>query len=150
MMRHLIPMAIMSMLLVTLGASDSTIPEWYSVEEWEIEVCSKWGGTAEAQQHGGKAEGSSFMFDTTITLQAAKVLDGNDTIYEVAWYFRPTDSQQKYEVSLVGKSTKEIYTGNAQPGTGDSNYHAEFSKQKYDSAILRYETGLLEVPIVEK
>lgn len=140
---------------ISITYSDSTIPEWYKVENWEIEVCSKWGGTADAQLGGGgTAEGSSYMFSTTVTLQGQRSTvteDGeNTTVYEVAWYFRPMDGEQQYSITLMGSRPKTIYTGSAKPEFGDSNYHAVESDQEYDSVKIKYETGSLVVPIVEK
>jgi len=93
MKKSVLILTVMLLFSVIFTASDSTIPDWYKVENWEIEVCSKWGGTADAQTHGGSAEGKGYMFQTTVTLQGQKYMveeDGeNKTIYEAAWYFRP-------------------------------------------------------------
>ena len=38
--------------IVNAGSSDFNprVDDWDAVQDWEIEVCSKWGGTDEAQQ----------------------------------------------------------------------------------------------------
>ncbi len=142
------------LLSISIALSQVTIPGWYKLEDWEIDVCSKWGGTADAQLGGGTAEGSSYMYSTTVTLQGQKsnvTVDGeNRTVIEAAWYFRPIDSEQQYSITLIGSSRKTIYTGSAKPEFGDSNYYAEESSVDYDYVMIKYETGALTVPIVEK
>ena len=135
---------------------DPVVDNWYKVEDWEIEVCSKWGGTAEAQTYSSTATGSAYMFSTTVTLQGEKSISGeeenstNTTLYEAAWYFRPMGSQQEYSVLFTGDGTETIYEGSASPERGDANYHAEESTKEYTSVKIKYETGTLTVPIVEK
>ena len=137
-------------LVAAFAANGSTVPGWYRVEPWEIEVCSKWGGTAEAQTYGGTAEGESYMFLTTVTLQAQRLELEGSSVYEVSWYFRPMESPQQYSVMLVGESTTTVYQGAAQPEFGDSNYYADELEAEYEHALLKYETGSLKVPIVRK
>jgi hypothetical protein len=142
---------ILLMVPVIVSKDDNTIP-WYVVEPWEVEVCSKWGGTATAQQNAGTASGSSYMFLTTITLQGKRTLvrdEGqNKTIYEAAWYFRPLDKSQEYRIVFIGNKTKTVYTGKATPENGDANYYAEESADSYTDVQIIYQSGTLKVPIV--
>jgi hypothetical protein len=143
---------LIAMPVIILG--DNTLP-WYEVQDWEIEVCSKWGGTASVQQTGANAEGQSYLYATTITLQAQKTVmmsenESNSTIYEVAWYFRPLKKEQTYTIELIGDGTEQIYHASASPEKGDANYQAIESSQEYESARISYESGSLTVPVVEK
>jgi len=138
------------MMMVPVTFSDPTIDDWYDVEDWEIEVCSKYGGTAEAQTGvTAKAQGDAYMYQTTVTLQGQKSKSGDSYIYETAWYFRPMNEDQEYSIELIGPGvSKEIYKNAATKELGDSNYHAEESNVQYDSVKIIYETGTLTVPIV--
>jgi len=138
-------------LALPLTLSDFTIDGWYPVEDWEVKVCSRYGGTAEATNiAGARAAGDAYMLKTTVTIQA-QVTKGEKNIYEVAWYIRPMEQQQQYKVELFGPDgSEQIYTGSASIHTGDSNYHAMETDKEFINARLTYETGYLLVPIVEK
>jgi len=138
-----------------LGKEDVIIEHWYPIEDWEIEVCSKWGGTAEASSNaagGAVATGSTNLALTTLTLQGQKtyIADDETYIYEAAWYLMPLGDTQKYKVQFIGDSgVIMVYEGSAGP-TGDANYYAEETDEEYDKVKLIYETGTLTVPMVEK
>ncbi len=141
--------------IIAVSASQYIMP-WYAVEDWEIEACSKWGGTTQAATISSGTVGSSFLDQTTVTLQA-QATAMNDSYgqvtytYEVAWYFQPVQNQQAYKVQLLGPDkTKDIYKGSATVSNGDSNYYAEETTTRYDKAKIIYETGTLLVPVVEK
>lgn len=148
----------MLLLIVPMTFSDNvaigvgTIDGWYIVEDWEVDVCSNWGGTAEANGFSAVAERDSYMYRTTVTLQAQKspVQDSDENIIEVAWYFRPMDKDQEYTIELLGSGLKEIYQGSSTKARADANYHAEQTDRAFTHAKITYETGTLTVPIVEK
>lgn len=154
-MKCIIYVVLCLLLLPMITSKDDNTLPWYSVEDWEIEVCSKWGGTATSQQNAGTASGSSYMFMTTITLQGQKTLvttaTGNTTLYEAAWYFRPLNRQQQYSIVFIGTANnmKTVYKASASPETGDSNYYAEESTESFDKVRIIYETGTLTVPIMD-
>ncbi len=141
--------------IIAVSASQFIMP-WYAVEDWEIEACSKWGGTTQATTISTGTVGSSFLDQTTVTLQAQKTVmndsDGKLTsVYEVAWYFQPVQNDQSYKVQLLGPGkTDEIFKGSSTAVNGDSGYYAEETSSGFDKAKIIYETGSLLVPIVQK
>jgi len=153
--RILVTFVVFLIYIFTISAGQYIMP-WYEVESWEIDVCSKWGGTEQAGIINTGIVGTSFLGQTTATIQAQKTTindseEGLSIIYEVAWYFQPIGSDQAYKVQLLGPGrTDEIYKGSATVTNGDSGYHAEETDKNYDKAKILYETGTLLVPIVEK
>jgi len=155
-MKKLIFILMVAFLMLPIGNGQSVvIDDWYPIYDWEVDVCSNYGGTALAQKsQGGTATGSSYMFLTTVTLQGEKTVqedeDGTINIYEYAWYFRPMDGDQQYKVEVIGTGgTRKIYEGTATKELGDSGYHAEESQVELTRLKITYETGSLLVPIVE-
>ncbi|MGM5482954.1 MAG: hypothetical protein ACQESF_05810 [Nanobdellota archaeon] len=138
------------------GASgfDHTEDAWHDVEDWEVEICSKWGGREKAQSHTGGMMSTQFQ-DQAATVQAlVKELyagDKNLYVYEVSWYLQPIKGQQKYKVLLRAENgqTKKVAAGSAPATSGDSGYYAEENTSiNYTNVILDYESGKLVAPVV--
>jgi hypothetical protein len=140
---------------------DPTIDEWYKVEPWEVEVCSKWGGGAEPQSYSGSGIRTKSIVSgsETVTLQAQRTsykLSSNITtfLYEASWYYQPMVGSDSYKVYLVkGTTDKLIYEESTTAQTGDGNYYVvQFDKDPgYDSVLLEYSSGKkLSVTIQKK
>jgi hypothetical protein len=129
---------------------------WYQVSAEELEICATDGGFTTTGITGSSSTGSSFISQTTLTLQGLKTViieeDGNYTIYEIAWFFRPIQTQQAYKIILLTENNKEkiIFEGSAMPSRGDANYYAEENTIIYAKVKIEYESGTLTVPIIKK
>lgn len=142
------------LLLTAATGFDHREDDWYKVEDWEVEVCSKWGGTGQAQTYTGGVMSTEFHKQAATVqahLKEHYAGDKNLYVYEVSWYLQPISGQEKYEVILKGDSTeKKIATGSAPSTAGDAGYYAEQNTSvNYTSVILDYESGSIEAPIVE-
>lgn len=137
---------------------DPKVDSWYDVQEWEVEVCSQWGGIGEVQKSSATPFGSeTYLYSMAITLQAEKkrhyVGDANFTyIYDVGWYIQPLKGSVDYKVYLVTESGHEklLGEGAANMRTGDSGYYAEENTSiAYENAKIVYGEGSgLLVPVV--
>lgn len=147
-----------SMVLARTSRFNPKVDSWYDVEEWEVEVCSQWGGTADVQKSAATPFGSeTYLYSMAITLQAEKKRHylgaSNYTyVYDVGWYIQPITGSVDYKVYLIDESDNEklIADGAANMATGDSGYYAEENTTKaFSSAKIVYGEGSgLIVPIV--
>jgi len=106
-------------------ASPQIISDWYSVSQWEIEICSKFGGIVQdtASSQTGVISSPS-LASTTFTLQASKTkqLDGK-LIYSFAWYVQPMAGLVDYQINFVDDlNSLKIVRGQASSDNPASNY----------------------------
>jgi len=77
--------------------------DWYPVDDWELEVCSKWGGTLEAQSEATSSN-PIYLSQTTLSLQGRKqvyIVPGvNRNLYKISWYLEPL-TDMDYRIELV-------------------------------------------------
>ncbi len=140
------------LMVVCAAAFDPRIDNWYAVEDWELEICSKWGGTTEAQS-GGTSSQAVFLSQNTISLQGRRQVynvEGFDrTLYTASWYIEPI-ADLGYRVELVGQDKEYVLDhGTASissPGTG---YYADYSNESYTGVRITYGDAWLRVPLVE-
>jgi len=139
---------------------DHRIDNWYDVEDWEIAVCSKWGGAGEPQSYSGMgftATGIASGLET-VTLQGQKTVyniegQNSSVIYEASWYYQPFVGSKSYRVYLAKGARKElIFEGSSTAQTGDGNYHAEeFSTDPgFTHVLIEYDLKSLSTRIQEK
>ncbi len=125
---------------------------WYDVEEWEIEVCSKWAG--HASPANAETTTGYFAYGTTsLTIQAFKTDFGNSTLYEIYYYIEPYEESQEYTLQLVNEATrnyKEISSGTIGIHSGVADYYAEYLDENFNQVRLVHKHGELKVPIIEK
>ncbi len=129
---------------------DPRVDGWYEVSDWELDVCTKWGGTGRAQSGHISQEGETRISQLEVTLQAYKAEYEGNTLYEVAWYIKPFRGEEEYTVLLDGDQELEIYAGSATNTAGDNGYDARHMNASFESATIIYDSGRLVVPIVEK
>lgn len=135
--------AVFLLILMPKTFSTYELPDWYAVESWEVEVCSKWGGTAEAQSGSVTLTTTVYLYDLTYTINAQKTeFPDNITFYEVGYYIQPITSDVEYSVRLKNKATGDKYnitTGaTASAVSGSSGFSAFYSNVTYDVAQLGY------------
>jgi hypothetical protein len=144
---------------ITAGGDNKETYEldWYAISAEELEICKTDGGLTNSGIIGSTSSGTTYISQTTLTLQGLKTIveeeeNGNSTIFEIAWFFRPFQSQEAYKIILIGKDIKNkiIYEGSSMPSRGDANYYAEESKILYTHVKIEYDSGTLTVPIVKK
>lgn len=136
--------ALIFLLVITpLTFSTYELPDWYAVEDWEIETCSKWGGTAEAQSGSVTLTTNVYLYELTYTINAQKTeFPDNITLYEVGYYIQPITSDVEYSVRLKNKATGDNYNitigATASAVSGSSGFSAFYSNVTYDIAQLGY------------
>lgn len=133
---------------------DPRVDSWYSVEPWELEVCSIWGGTREAASDATSST-SIYLSQTTLSLQGRKqtydIGGFNKTLYTVSWYMEPL-ADMSYRVELVNDDKMisfKIDDGKASYSSPAIGYHSEYYDAEYTEVKMLYGTNWLKVPIIE-
>ncbi len=131
--------------------SDTEVKDWIAVDDWEVELCTMWGGTEE--QYATETEAiSPELSQLTLTIQAKKKALSNSTLYEVAWYIGPLADSVEYTIIVTSETgqTKELYAGIANHITGDANYEAFEERIEYVTATIKTQEGeTLSVPFIQ-
>ncbi len=145
--------------IVNASSSDFNprVDAWDYVEEWEIVVCSKWGGTETAQQ-GATSTNNIALSHLTLTLQAKKIeYPDNKTVYTVSYYIEPLDKKQ-FAVRLFNTQNNAQYiitplsiVSYSSPATG---YKVVHLNQGFDTAQISYGStnsieNIITIPIVD-
>ncbi len=130
------------------------VDRWYKVEDWELDVCSKWGGAKQAYHYETSNNNKIYLSQLTLTLQAEKIVypSNNSVLYKVSWYFEPAKGEYKYEINLLkngGSSPKQISSGAASYESPAVGSYAEYLNEDYAYAQLVYENKWVKVPIIE-
>ncbi|MBU1946852.1 MAG: hypothetical protein KKC54_07855 [Nanoarchaeota archaeon] len=139
-----------SLLIIVSGSSK--IKDWYEVEDWELDVCSKWGGTEEAQS-GATTSSKFYLSQTTLSLQARKQIYGLDQInetknlYTASWYLEPME-EKEYKIELIGASPKTIGSGTASYESPANGYYADYHNETYTDIKMTYGDEWINVPII--
>ncbi|MFH1641903.1 MAG: hypothetical protein ABIC04_03305 [Nanoarchaeota archaeon] len=136
------------------------IPNWYPVELWELNYCSKWGGVAESTA-GVQSNEAIFLSQTTFALQGKKeiynVPDYNKTLYQASWYFEPFGGSTSYIVHLENETGQyKIGEGSASrtsPGYGFFPTMTDptngYLEGNYTYVRISYGSSYLRLPLVE-
>lgn len=135
------------------------IDNWYDVEDWELEVCRKWGGTPSAYNVDN---GPTYLSQTTITLQGEKSekLPDETTMYEVAYYIEDAMNRSlEYAVGLYNPNTEEykriVGITSLSENEAASGYEAYYLSEEYTQVDLGYvlededTLTIVSVPIVD-
>lgn len=137
--------------LVYGGVRTPTTP-WYEVEEWEIEVCSKFAGNT-APENAETETGFAAYGTTSMTIQAYKTNLGDENFYEVYYYIEPYEETQQYILQLVNENQKlnyEIASGTIGINAGVADYYTNYSTQNFNEVRLVHKYGAFKVPIIER
>ena len=130
------------------------IPGWYGVEEWEIEVCTQWGGAEEAQNSYSTEGGPVILSQTTLSLQAKKIsynIENVSTLYEASWYLEPLGEDMAYSIYLINQNgnNKLIGEGTATKSKPLNGYYANYHNSDYTQIKMSYGGKTLQIPIIE-
>jgi len=138
--------------------SGTRIMSWYPVEDWELEVCSMWSGTDEAQHSSVMQSSEIYLSQLTLTLQGKRILyPDNSSLYEFAWYIQPAQGNVEYSVFAYNENnTNEYYVldgGIISSGSmfGAGGYVAFFDEKEYTRLKIEYKQNTkeyLDVPII--
>jgi hypothetical protein len=150
---------VLVVLLVTITIKQSSsfnprIDDWYTIEPWELEICSKWGGTKEAQS-GATSSAAIYLSQTTLSLQGKKqsydIAGVNRSLYTVSWYLEPLD-EMSYRVELINDDESISF----KVGDGDSSYsepavgyHSEYYDKEFTAVKIQYGLNWLKVPLID-
>ena len=135
---------------------------WYKVADWEISVCSGWGGiTKESEEDASSGETSGkrmsqySALDLSAALQAGILevepgeveLPSGTMIYEVSWYFQPVYESINYEVLVyyADGTSVTIEDTSATPSTGYTGYWANETNLTFTHAILKSDDKNIEI-----
>jgi hypothetical protein len=137
--------------LVYSGVRTPTTP-WYDVEDWEIEVCSKFSGSA-APSNAEIETGYVAYGTTSMTIQAYKTNLGEESLYEVYYYIEPYTESQQYILQLINENQRlnhEIASGTIGVNAGVMDYYTNYSTQNFNEVRLVHKNGAFKVPIIER
>lgn len=125
------------------------IANWYAVQDWELEVCQKWGGTVSEGTVSGRFRAQTdIVQSTTVTLQAHRIVGPQNTTYELAWYVEPAMNAMPVSVYLLGTPDMLVANGTADFRAPSVGYWAGELEADYTEALLRFSGQTLSVPVV--
>lgn len=123
---------------------------WHAVEDWEVNVCKKWGGRTQAEQ--GETAPATAYGDMSATLQARKTKTLHETLYEATYFIETYSITTNYDIKLVNKktgATHTITTGNLETGSGTTDYWTKYLPEDYTEIELTYAKGRISAPIIK-
>lgn len=152
MMKYKKLLSILYILLIATLVTADVVLDWYAVEDWELEVCSKWGGTEEAQS-GASYSSPIFLSQTTLSLQAKKEtydqIENASSLYKVSWYLEPIEDIN-YQVLLRGnESPITIAEGEVTYDQPAQGYYAAYHNNSYTKIRMIYGGEWIELDVVE-
>lgn len=145
---------VLLVLLANTILAPSPRAPWYQVEDWEAEVCSKWGGTQFSGQEA-VTEGRKLSFaKMTATAQAKRFrAPENFYVYEVGWYIDSFAELIDYELVLINPSKpglrRRVVSGSLAPEAGAVGYETYNLTDDYTELVLQYSGGSVTTPIIE-
>ena len=156
--KSVVLLVFVSFILLFLLANNISAPTpttpWYEVEDWEKEVCSKWGGTRFAGQEA-VTTGRKFSWAAmTATVQGKKLkTPENYYLYEVGWYIDSFSEVTDYEILLINPSKLDwkykVASGSLSPDSGTVGYEVFNLTQDYTHITLVYSGGTVTTPIIQ-
>jgi len=141
-------------LIPAISSFDPKIDPWYAVEDWEYELCSKWGGTQEAES-GATSSDPIYLSQTTLSLQGKKQtydIDGvSKILYTVSWSLEPM-STVSYRIDLINASESiilKIAEGSATSSLPIADFHTNYYDENYTAVKMQYGSKWIKVPLVK-
>lgn len=127
---------------------------WYQVDDWEKEVCSKWGG-AQSPVQEAVTFGRVFSYGAlSATVQGNKFrTPENNYIYDVAYYIDSFAEDTDYEILLVNPARADVFKrvagGRLAPGAGKAGFETYNLTQDFTHIKLTYTGGHIMSPIMQ-
>ncbi|MBW3013849.1 hypothetical protein KY335_01240 [Candidatus Woesearchaeota archaeon] len=130
-------------------AFSAPIANWYAVQDWELDVCNKWGGTVTDGTVSGRFRAQTDIIQsTTVTLQAHKIVGPQNATYEIAWYVEPAMNAMAISIYLKGTQNFLVANGTADFRAPSVGYWAGDLPANYSEAIIQFSGETLSVPVV--
>jgi len=128
-------------------------PPWYEVDDWETDVCSKWGGTSFAGQAAVTTGRKLSWADMTATVQAKKFKSKEKYfIYEVGWYLDSFGKKLSYDIKLINEARPDLFylvdEGSLLPESGKTGFEVYNLTDDYDAVRFTYTGGAVTVPVI--
>ena len=128
---------------------------WYPLDSWEIDTCSKWGGTLE-NQIGAVTSSPIALSRTTLTIQGRKSVlqqqNGTLVFYQASWYLEPIEGTMNYRVELqapVTGVTKTIAQGVASFQTPAVGSYVDYLQEQYYTLRMFFGNDWIQVPLIQ-
>jgi len=153
----LIGFCVVLAILITL-ASSQFVPDkpsqWYTLEPWEIDVCSKWGGRTAPAQTQVVEEGLTGFGPFTYSLFGKKALvpGENETLYIYAYYLESYSVLMDYSIDLFNAQTQRRQSlESGTLGVGDNTLvnKAEYLNEEYTHIRIIHQFGQTMMPLEE-
>jgi len=127
---------------------------WYEVQQWEKDVCSRWGGTGTSGQAAVTTGRKLSWASMSATVQGKKFkTPEKNYIYEVSWYIDSFSESTNYEITMINPSKPELKylvdSGSLGPETGTIGHEAYNLTQDFTQIKLTYSGGAITTPIAE-
>jgi len=137
--------------------SQYVIPEWDSLEPWEIQQCTQKLTSQINGIHGANTQSKidPYLFGITLTLQATQRSNNYEEDHyenELAWYLESVDKNVSFTISVMSPTGGEsviVKQRKSEQGNGDAGYYAWVGHKKLSSARINYEGKYFEVPVVQ-
>ncbi len=146
-------LALIIVMLLPLATADFRIPGWYAVEDWELQVCSRWGGSETGQKATSKSD-PVFLSQTTLTLAAERFPYPPDlkpeSIYKVSWYFEPI-LPASFRIELHNPDgAKYVVQADTAADLGSPGYGFRSVEllENFTTATIEFGAQTVEVPVV--
>lgn len=127
-----------------------TLP-WYQVENWEIDVCSKWGGRQAAEHY--ETTGRFPYGAASYTMQGKKIRQYKaPTIYQIGYYIESFSIPLDYKLYLVNDETQKTkYIEGSVLGLGNavSDYLVHESEEEFTHIRLLTPGSTITTPLVD-
>lgn len=159
--KNIIILVTMFVLLINLSYSvendnyfNPKVDVWYSVTDWELDVCRKKAVEGYPNEYISTLP---YMSQLTISLQGEKTDYGEEVeedryLYEVSYYIQPLEGYVEFAVKLRNSETEKIHKVIRPRSTdeyGASGYKVFYSNEDYDQVQMGYfEEGASDKEIV--
>ncbi len=157
-MRRLIIIGIIIATLLFGVAQAQFVPQkpskWYTIEPWEVAVCSKWGGRKVADKTQNVEEGLVGFGPFTYSAlgKKRKLRESNETLYTYAYYMQSYAASMQYTIDLYNDETRErkhLAGGDLGPNTGVMDARVEYLTEDFKYIRIIHQFGRVLIPLVE-
>ena len=143
--------AMIFLILIPIALSDTkSILPWYDIEEWELEVCEKWGGVQGVNNAVNTI--NTFLAETTIAVQGKKIpLPNGQFHYEYSYYLHPYSGSMEFALRFASSTaniTKPLVERTTVGEAGISGFNVMELPEEFDQIQLSYGSGILKMPLI--
>jgi len=147
-MKKIIIMLLLVLLIPVVGAG-SELP-WYDIEDWEVKVCSRWGGRGRVI-NAIEQNAPIYQSQLTLTVQGRRTELVDEYLYQVGYYINPLQSPVDFSVDVFDQRRRKerlnLDARTVEPG-GYSFYQAFVSTETYTHIHVVISGRRLVFPII--